>query len=176
MDKFDCIGWISKFKVLPGREHQFFLILDPVLKQACSRAENDPSVGVEFSKILSVLKALCVSKNTLLSSKFRLCLGILGKFISTRVIENGENGDVSLWLTPTELPPSYNTINEQLAPFFKGILDTREYNELPKSVIESICLEAKNFIISPEHTLEWSVEFLHLLVQNIYDGYVYEFL
>lgn len=175
MDKFDCVEWISKFKILPGREHQFFLILDPVLKQACSRAENDPSIGKVFSKIMSVLKALCVSKNTLFSSKFRLCLGILGKFIATRAIED-DNGDVSLWLTPADIPSSHNTIDEQLAPFFRGILDSREYNELPKSVIESICLEAKNFIISPEHTLEWCVEFLHFLVQNVYDGYVYDFL
>lgn len=176
IDKIDCIEWASKFRVLPGREHQFFLVLDAILKQACSKVDVDPNIEKEFPKIISVLEEPRTCKNTLYSAKFRLCLIILNRFLITRVFVNGNKENVKLWLTPSEPPSSQEYINSQLKSFFGGIVDTGEYIELSKSVAETICFDAKKFIASPEHTLKWCVEFLHSLVQNAYDGYVYKFL
>lgn len=139
-------------------------------------ASDNPGIGEEFIEILSVLDSLCVSKNTLYSSKFRLCLRILSKFMTTRIIRGSDKEIVKLWLSTEDSSLTQEYKSSRINPFFKGILDSKEYNEMPKSTVEFVCLEAGNFITSSEHTLQWCAEFLHFLVQNIYDGYVFSFL
>ena len=130
-----------------------------------------------FSDIVSALELLGSSKSSLLSTKFKLCLNILSKFMSEQIILGSNNEVISLRLSSNDASTPQTSAPSQIKSFFKDITNSKIYSEeTPQHTLELICSEAERFIISQDHTLANSAELLHFLVQTLYDGFVYDFL